>query len=82
MNTQNVNIGRLQFGGSNEKIKFNMITLCVNFSFTNDIKKYCKNIICVAWYWHNKWNDEIENGSKFNILSNMLDEKFSNIYEK
>jgi hypothetical protein len=25
-----------------------------------------------AWHWHNKWDHEVEIGSKFDLLSNML----------
>jgi hypothetical protein len=31
-----------------------------------------------TWHWHNRWNEEIEEGSKFNIL----DEKIENIFKK
>jgi hypothetical protein len=29
-----------------------------------------------TWHWHNKWKDEIEEGSKFDILDKILEEKF------
>jgi len=34
---------------------------------------------CFTWHWHNKWQDEIEEGSKFDILDKILEEKFLNI---
>lgn len=32
-----------------------------------------------AWHWHNKWDDEIEQGSKFQILESMVDRKFKEL---
>jgi len=32
-----------------------------------------------TWHWHNKWNDEIEEGCKFNILENIIEEKLKKI---
>lgn len=29
-----------------------------------------------TWHWHNKWRDEIEPGSKFYILEQLIDERF------
>lgn len=29
-----------------------------------------------TWHWHNKWDDPIEEGSKFHILESMIEEKF------
>jgi hypothetical protein len=29
-----------------------------------------------TWHWHNKWKDEIEPGSKFYILEQLIDERF------
>lgn len=29
-----------------------------------------------AWHWHNKWDDEIEEGSKFQILEKNINERF------
>ena len=34
---------------------------------------------CFTWHWHNKWNEDIEIGSKFNILDNLLENKFQQI---
>jgi len=30
-----------------------------------------------TWHWHNRWNDEIENGSKFEILETEINKKFN-----
>jgi hypothetical protein len=32
-----------------------------------------------TWHWHNKWDDEIEDGSKFDILDKIIEQKFKNI---
>ncbi len=32
-----------------------------------------------TWHWHNKWNDEIEVGSKWQILEKMINDKFNSI---
>jgi hypothetical protein len=32
-----------------------------------------------TWHWHNRWDDIIEEGSKFDILSKEHDEEFKNI---
>lgn len=32
-----------------------------------------------TWHWHNRWNEDIEEGSKFNILDKILEEKFIKI---
>lgn len=32
-----------------------------------------------AWHWHNKWDDEIEEGSKFQILESIVEKKFRDI---
>jgi len=32
-----------------------------------------------TWHWHNKWDHPIEQGSKFDILRKMIDEKFLEI---
>ena len=38
---------------------------------------------CFTWHWHNRWGEEIEEGSKFNILDKKLESKFLNhFYEK
>lgn len=29
-----------------------------------------------TWHWHNRWDHEIEQGSKFHILENIINEKF------
>lgn len=29
-----------------------------------------------TWHWHNKWDQEIEDGSKFFIIENIINEKF------
>jgi len=29
-----------------------------------------------AWHWHNKWDDVVEDGSKFDIMSKIVDRKF------
>jgi len=29
-----------------------------------------------TWHWHNKWEDEIEEGSKFEILEKIIEKKF------
>jgi len=33
-----------------------------------------------SWHWHNKWDEVIENGSKFEILEKLNKEKFQRIY--
>jgi hypothetical protein len=32
-----------------------------------------------AWHWHNRWDSEIEDGSKFDILDKIIEQKFKNI---
>lgn len=32
-----------------------------------------------TWHWHNKWDEPIEEGSKFHILETMVEEKFRNL---
>jgi hypothetical protein len=32
-----------------------------------------------SWHWHNKWDDEIEEGSKFHILENIVERKFKEL---
>jgi len=32
-----------------------------------------------AWHWHNKWDDNIEEGSKFQILESIVEKKFKEI---
>jgi hypothetical protein len=32
-----------------------------------------------TWHWHNKWDDPIESGSKFDILDTIIRDKFSNL---
>ena len=32
-----------------------------------------------TWHWHNKWDDEIEQGSKFQILESIVDRKFKEL---
>ena len=32
-----------------------------------------------CWHWHNRWDDPIESGSKFDILDNIIRDKFSNL---
>jgi hypothetical protein len=32
-----------------------------------------------TWHWHNRWNDDIEIGSKFQILEDINNEKFNRI---
>lgn len=34
-----------------------------------------------AWHWHNRWDDEIEEGSKFQVLEEIIEEKFKIINE-
>jgi len=29
-----------------------------------------------TWHWHNKWDDEIEDGSKFDVLNKIIEQKF------
>lgn len=31
-----------------------------------------------TWHWHNRWNDDIEEGSKFDLLDKILEQKFQN----
>jgi hypothetical protein len=31
-----------------------------------------------TWHWHNRWDDPIEEGSKFYILESIINEKFNN----
>lgn len=31
---------------------------------------------CFTWHWHNRWDEEIQEGSKFDILDKILEEKF------
>lgn len=31
-----------------------------------------------TWHWHNRWDDVIENGSKFDILESFINQKFIN----
>jgi hypothetical protein len=32
-----------------------------------------------SWHWHNRWDEPIENGCKFEILENIVEEKFQQI---
>jgi hypothetical protein len=32
-----------------------------------------------TWHWHNKWDEPIEDGSKFQILESMVDRKFKEL---
>ena len=32
-----------------------------------------------TWHWHNKWDEPIEIGSKFDILENIIEEKFKRL---
>lgn len=32
-----------------------------------------------TWHWHNKWQDTIEQGSKFQILEELMNERFSKL---
>jgi hypothetical protein len=32
---------------------------------------------CFTWHWHNRWDEDIEEGSKFWILDNILEEKLN-----
>lgn len=32
-----------------------------------------------TWHWHNKWDETIENGSKFQILESIVEKKFRNM---
>jgi hypothetical protein len=32
-----------------------------------------------TWHWHNRWDDEIEKGSKFEILENKINDRFLKI---
>lgn len=32
-----------------------------------------------TWHWHNRWDSEIEQGSKFQILESIVEEKFQNL---
>ena len=36
---------------------------------------------CFAWHWHNKWEEEIEKGSKFDLYDSILEEKFKSKFE-
>ena len=29
-----------------------------------------------TWHWHNRWDSEIEDGSKFDILDKIIEQKF------
>ena len=35
-----------------------------------------------AWHWHNRWDEEIEDGSKFQILESIHNKKFQNLIFK
>lgn len=37
---------------------------------------------CFTWHWHNLWNDNVEEGSKFDILDKSLEIKFLSKYGK
>jgi len=32
-----------------------------------------------TWHWHNKWDEEIQDGCKFQILENIVEEKFKQL---
>jgi hypothetical protein len=32
-----------------------------------------------TWHWHNKWDEDIEDGCKFQILENIVEEKFKQL---
>ena len=34
-----------------------------------------------TWHWHNKWDEDIENGCKFEILETIIESKFKKIKE-
>lgn len=33
-----------------------------------------------SWHWHNKWKDDIEEGSKFQIIESIINDKFNKNY--
>ena len=35
-----------------------------------------------AWHWHNKWDEDVEDGCKFQILENIVEEKFKQLKDK
>jgi hypothetical protein len=35
-----------------------------------------------SWHWHNKWNEDVEEGSKFQILEDLINKKFELIKNK
>jgi hypothetical protein len=35
-----------------------------------------------TWHWHNKWDEPIEDGCKFQILENLVEDKFKNLKDK
>lgn len=35
-----------------------------------------------TWHWHNKWDEPIEDGCKFQILENLVENKFNNLKDK
>lgn len=49
---------------------------------TQPFKKY-ENIMlfdgAFTWHWHNRWDEEIEEGSKFNILTKKHNEEFKDL---
>lgn len=37
---------------------------------------------CFTWHWHNKWADEIESGSKFDILDRKLEDLYDSKFKR
>lgn len=53
----------------------------VNYEMTSFKKEDNINLFdgAFTWHWHNKWYDIIEEGSKFQILENIINQKFVNL---
>ena len=53
----------------------------INYEMTSFKKEDNINLFdgAFTWHWHNKWHDAIEEGSKFEILENKINEKFNRL---
>ena len=71
-------------GEAFEKINFKFIFRKINYynninyEMTSFKKEDNINLFdgAFTWHWHNKWNDNIEEGSKFEILEKITNENF------
>lgn len=53
----------------------------INYEMTSFKKEDNINLFdgAFTWHWHNKWYDNIEEGSKFEILEKIINEKINNL---